>query len=626
MDYEMAQLFAQLSGQALAKLEQKWRREIEAKLLPVNTTLRPALNKLPAIWIDAICLCLGVLAERKRQDKVTHIISYLSDETNLTTAVTALAPHYREAMAYVLNSGGWVKYGELSRKFGDEKGDGWWWDKNPPQSTIGQLRLRGLLFVGQTPMGSRHYKVAVIPNELREPLIKTLDTVSSSREAGSLVKPVDARFYQALNTQLSELKFQYATFATEDEKLKRYYERFMAYWSKTDYAKYEAAEGFGVEEYLWNFRLPVSDKFLLDCFLEQRGDEIQVELKSGFLNWRDAELRCCRILAVKDMLLLEDMDNGTRMWCFSLNIGGVKAFRGSVGKVVMSYVSPWDNATRCLLGYSVVLPAERHFIEVYQNLKYTLRDTTARTRRYFARATRKQQSGLPEIPEVFLRAFKEERTMGILQKANMDRVQRYKMYRKANKDLNHKIMESCLERDVMMKSAKLLGIARGDTLMFDSMDETNVLMDFALNEYKVKGKNAIEIYRETANYNEVEMDILNALLSSYTSLFEVISISRAENSLLLNDVMNRRENIRLTDIALSESAVPGLLLFVRLVPFTDFNMTSGISFAFDPDLKGYLLRRHRKLGKKIEVEDDSTKRFISFFKLSKTDGLEVKYE
>jgi len=26
-------------------------------------------------------------------------------------------------MTYALNSGGWVKYGELSRKFGDEKGD-----------------------------------------------------------------------------------------------------------------------------------------------------------------------------------------------------------------------------------------------------------------------------------------------------------------------------------------------------------------------------------------------------------------------------------------------------------------------------------------------------------------------
>jgi hypothetical protein len=110
-------------------------------------------------------------------------------------------------------------------------------------------------------------------------------------------------------------------------------------------------------------------------------------------------------LAVKDVLLLEDVDNGTRMWCFSLNIGGVKAFRGSVGKVVMSYISPWDNDIYCLLGYSVVLPEGGHFIEVYQNLKCTLRDTTTRTQKYFARAARKQQSGLPEIPEVFLRAF-----------------------------------------------------------------------------------------------------------------------------------------------------------------------------------------------------------------------------
>jgi len=203
------------------------------------------------------------------------------------------------------------------------------------------------------------------------------------------------------------LKFQYAIFATEDENLKRYYERFMAYWSKTDYAKYEVAEGFGVEEYLWNFRLPRSDEFLLDCFLEQRGEKIREKLRLGLLDWRAAELKCCRIVALKDMLLLEDVDNETRMWCFSLNIGGVKAFRGSVGKVVMSYVSSWDSNTYCLLGYSAVLPAEGHFIEVYRNLKYTLRDTMARMQRYFARATRKQQSGLPEIPEVFLRAFEK---------------------------------------------------------------------------------------------------------------------------------------------------------------------------------------------------------------------------
>ncbi len=405
MDYEMAQLFARLSGQALARLEQRWRRDIETKLLPVNTTLQAALNKLPAIWIDTICLCLGVPAGRKRREKVTHITSYLSDEINLTTAVTALTPHCQEAMSYVLNSGGWVKYGELSREFGDEKGDGWWWDDNPPQSTIGQLRLRGLLFVGRAAIGSRHYKVAVIASELREPLRKTLGTTSPAQKTISPVMPVAVRSYQALSTKLSELKFQYATFATESEKLKRYYERFMSYWSKTDYAKYKAAEGFGVEEYLWNFRLPVSDKFLLDCFLEQRGDEIQENLRPGLLNWRHAELRYCRILAAKDMLLLEDMDNGTRMRCFSLNIGGVKVFRGLAGRVVMSYASPWDKDTHCLLGYSMVHSEAGYPIKAYQNLKYTLRDTTARTRKYFAGASAKRQSELPEIPEVFLEAF-----------------------------------------------------------------------------------------------------------------------------------------------------------------------------------------------------------------------------
>jgi hypothetical protein len=113
--------------------------------------------------------------------------------------------------------------------------------------------------------------------------------------------------------------------------------------------------------------------------------------------------------------------------------------------------------------------------------------------------------------------------MGILKRGDTNLVERYKMYRKANKELNHKVMESCLERDVMLESAKLLGMTREDTLVLDSMAETDILGEFALNEYKAEGKNAIEIYRETANYNEVERDILNALLSSYTSLFEVIS-------------------------------------------------------------------------------------------------------
>lgn len=208
----------------------------------------------------------------------------------------------------------------------------------------------------------------------------------------------------------------------------------------------------------------------------------------------------------------------------------------------------------------------------------------------------------------------------------MSIVDRYRMYREANKKLNHKIMESCVERDVLFESARLLGIARGDALFFDSMDETSVLMDFALNEYKVKGRNAVHAYRQSIGGNELELEILDALLSSQTSLFRVVSVSVPESCLLLNDVMGGRKHIALTDIALSETAAAGVLLFIRLVPFESFNMTSGISFAFPGGLEGYLLRRYKKLAKRVESSDDSIRRFVAFLGLSRTDGMAVRYE
>lgn len=206
-------------------------------------------------------------------------------------------------------------------------------------------------------------------------------------------------------------------------------------------------------------------------------------------------------------------------------------------------------------------------------------------------------------------------------------IEKYKTYRQIGRELNHKIMNTCLDRDVVMKSARLLGIARGDTLIFDSEEETSVLMDFALHEYKVNNQNTIEIYREKMGWeNEVEKEILDALISSSTSLFKIVLVSKVENSLVLNDLLNKKDDIKIIDIAFSETAIPELLLFIRLVPFKDFNMTSGASFVFSGDLEKHLLTRYKTLCKKVKSDSDSIKRFVSFFKLNKTDGMEVRYE
>jgi hypothetical protein len=214
--------------------------------------------------------------------------------------------------------------------------------------------------------------------------------------------------------------------------------------------------------------------------------------------------------------------------------------------------------------------------------------------------------------------FKEENTMNIIEK--------YKEYRKISKELNNEIMNTCLDRDVFQKSSRLLGAVKGDILVLDNEDEVNILMDFALREYKIKKQSTTEIYREKiGGKNEIEKEILDAFVSSYTSLFKIISISKTEKSLILNDILNMKENINMIDRALSKSAEPGLLLFIRIVPFKDFNMSAGILFAFYGELEKNLLEKYKQLSNKVKSDSDSVKRFVSFYKLSKTDGIQVKY-
>lgn len=206
----------------------------------------------------------------------------------------------------------------------------------------------------------------------------------------------------------------------------------------------------------------------------------------------------------------------------------------------------------------------------------------------------------------------------------MGLIESYQQYRNVGRELNQKIMNQCLDPAVVMASARLLGLVEGETIVFEREEETSVLMDFALHEYRVNNQNAIERYAETVGWkNEIEQALLEGLRSSYTSLFKVIA--RDEFTLILNDRLRKEYNIKLLDISFSKTAHPGLLLFVRLVPMKEFNMTSGLVFAFYNDLEHYLLKQHKKLGKKVKSESGSIKRFVTFFQLQRTNGMDVRY-
>jgi hypothetical protein len=214
--------------------------------------------------------------------------------------------------------------------------------------------------------------------------------------------------------------------------------------------------------------------------------------------------------------------------------------------------------------------------------------------------------------------FKKENTATVIEK--------YKEYRKVSKELNNKIMEKCLDPDVFKKSARLLGATEGEVLVLDNEDEMSVLMDFALREYKVNKQTTVEIYREKiGGENEIEKEILDAFVLSYVSLFKIISISKTEKSLILEDILNQKDNIKIIDRALSKSAAPGMLVFIRIVPFKDFNMSAGILFAFYGELEKDILKKYKTLTKKVKSDSESVKQFVAFYKLSKTDGIGVRY-
>ena len=123
----------------------------------------------------------------------------------------------------------------------------------------------------------------------------------------------------------------------------------------------------------------------------------------------------------------------------------------------------------------------------------------------------------------------------------------------------------------------------------------------------------------------MENEILASLLSAYNSLFEVVAVSG--NIIILKDLLIEEDRfITLLDIGFSLTCTPGMLIFIRVVPFKDFNMTSGVSFVFRGSLKKYIIKRYRRISKKIKSDRDSVKRFIAFFKLYRECDEEVRYE
>jgi len=69
------------------------------------------------------------------------------------------------------------------------------------------------------------------------------------------------------------------------------------------------------------------------------------------------------------------------------------------------------------------------------------------------------------------------------------RIRKYQQYRGIAQKLSEKVIEKFTDNQSLKVVGKLLGITEGKTVMLDSEEELNFVMDFSIFEYQVEGKN-----------------------------------------------------------------------------------------------------------------------------------------
>jgi hypothetical protein len=193
-------------------------------------------------------------------------------------------------------------------------------------------------------------------------------------------------------------------------------------------------------------------------------------------------------------------------------------------------------------------------------------------------------------------------------------------------NLHTKILQT-IPGDTIQTAARLLGLFQGNTIVFDDEDQTGVLMDLAIYE-PVRGEvSVLDTYIATHSYESEETALLDAMADSKTSLFEIMETRPDRHQLIYQDLLNpAMGKITLTDVHLSQTAEPGVVIFSRIMDVAGFTMSSGIGFPFKADLKKYLIQRHKTVMKKIPAESAAVRKHVAFFKLHRSEGLVAVFE
>jgi hypothetical protein len=109
---------------------------------------------------------------RRVKERIAALCAELPRERLLRSAWEKLPEPPRRMLHWMLShEGGYATLQKLSAKFERDDDITWWWNEGQtPVTSLGLLRLHGLVYVGRARTGRRNVRVAVVPVELRDGL------------------------------------------------------------------------------------------------------------------------------------------------------------------------------------------------------------------------------------------------------------------------------------------------------------------------------------------------------------------------------------------------------------------------------------------------------------------------
>ncbi|MCP4535579.1 MAG: tetratricopeptide repeat protein [Chloroflexi bacterium] len=156
------------------KRDQAKRARMQAKLTTPDPTLSDALSihtKDILIGMARAVLSRGGWSALRKAELHHEVVEALSDPYFVELAVNGLNDDDRTALRQMLANGGTMPWKDFDTRYGNDLEDSPYWNYHVPETTMGKLRLRGLLAEATV----NRELLVTIPSELRPILEKILD-------------------------------------------------------------------------------------------------------------------------------------------------------------------------------------------------------------------------------------------------------------------------------------------------------------------------------------------------------------------------------------------------------------------------------------------------------------------